>query len=261
MYLGFWGLDFEILMEKVEKKEKKQTKTGRKNRLPTGGQPCFFVGPKGLGETLAIFFLTFWDVMGNPMNGTEKNYKTDKTKIKKQCFLGTVSFFGGCDFGGLVLYLGFWGLDFEILMEKVEKKREKKQTKTGRKNRLPTGGQSCFFVGPKGLGETLAIFFLTFWDVMGNPMNGTGKNYKTDKTKIKKQCFLGTVSFFGGCDFGGLVLYLGFWGLDFEILMEKVEKKEKKQTKTGRKNRLPTGGQSCFFVGPKGLGETLAIFF
>ena len=46
------------------------------------------------------------------MNGTEKNYKTDKTKIKKQCFLGTVSFFGGCDFGGLVLYLGFWGLDF-----------------------------------------------------------------------------------------------------------------------------------------------------
>ena len=139
------------------------------------------------------------------------------------------------------MYLGFWGLDFEILMEKVEKKREKKQTKTGRKNRLPTGGQSCFFVGPKGLGETLAIFFL--------------------KTKIKKQCFLGTVSFFLGCDFGGLVLYLGFWGLDFEILMEKVEKKEKKHTKTGRKNRLPTGGQSCFFVGPKGLGETLAIFF
>ena len=74
------------------------------------------------------------------MNGTEKNDKTDKRHKKKRCFLGTVSFFGGCDFRGLILYLGFWGLDFEILMEKIEKKRERKQKKSGRKSRLPTGG-------------------------------------------------------------------------------------------------------------------------
>ena len=30
-------------------------------------------GKGPLGETLAIFCLAFWDVMGNPMNGTENN--------------------------------------------------------------------------------------------------------------------------------------------------------------------------------------------
>ena len=58
------------------------------------------------------------------MNGTEKNYKTDKTKIKKQCFLGAVSCFWGCDFGGLILYLGFWDFDFEIQWKKMEKNKK-----------------------------------------------------------------------------------------------------------------------------------------
>ena len=52
----------------------------------------------GLGGTLAFFFLAFWEVMGNPMNGT----------IKQTNDLGTVSFFLGGDFGGLILYLGFF---------------------------------------------------------------------------------------------------------------------------------------------------------
>ena len=38
----------------------------------------------GLGETLAIFFLAFWNVMGNPMNGTEKNKNKINKKQEKQ---------------------------------------------------------------------------------------------------------------------------------------------------------------------------------
>ena len=42
-----------------------------------------FFGPMGLGETLANFFLlASWEVMGNPMNGTEK--KQEKTTTKKE---------------------------------------------------------------------------------------------------------------------------------------------------------------------------------
>ena len=67
------------------------------------------------------------------MNGTENNDK----KIKKYCFLGTVSFFGG-DFGDLILYLGFWGLDLEIWSGKQMRKKGKNQK--GRRNTLPTGG-------------------------------------------------------------------------------------------------------------------------
>ena len=132
MILEVWFciLDFGVWIFRffnVKFENKKRKKTGRKNRLPTGGQSCFFVGPKGLGETLAIFFLTFWDVMGNPMNGTERNDKTDKTKIKKRCFLGTVSFFGG-----VILEVWFCILDFGVWIfrffnVKFEKKREKKQ--------------------------------------------------------------------------------------------------------------------------------------
>ena len=48
-------------------------------------------------------------------------------------FQGPFHFFGG-DFGGLILYLGFWGLDLEIW--------SRKQMGKG----------------------TLAIFFLAFWN-------------------------------------------------------------------------------------------------
>ena len=181
--------------------------------------------------------------MRNPMNGTEKMIKLIKDTKKKRCFLGTVSFFLGCDFRGLILYLGFWGLDFEILMEKIEKKRERKQKKQDEKVDCLQGANP---VSPQGEGPPRGnsrVFFLTFWDVMGNPMNGTEKMIKLIKATKKNRCFLGTVSFLGGCDFRGLILYLGFWGLDFEILMEKIEKKrERKPKKKGRKSRLPTGG-------------------
>ena len=42
------------------------------------------------------------------------------------------------DFGGLVLYLGFWGL--EIWKKKREKKGEKRKRQQGRQSTLPTGG-------------------------------------------------------------------------------------------------------------------------
>ena len=71
MYLGFWGLDFEILMEKVEKHEKKnKAKQEEKIDCLQGGQSCFFVGPKGLGETLAIFF---FDVLGRDGKSNERH--------------------------------------------------------------------------------------------------------------------------------------------------------------------------------------------
>ena len=45
-------------------------------------------GKGPLGGTLANFFLAFWDVMGNPMNGTEKKQekawkKSEKTTIEQ----------------------------------------------------------------------------------------------------------------------------------------------------------------------------------
>ena len=84
--------------------------TRKKKYITYRGQILFYHRGKGpLGVTLSISFLAFWDVMGNLMNGTENNDKTKTNNI----FWGLFQFFLG-DFGGLILYLGFWGLDFGI---------------------------------------------------------------------------------------------------------------------------------------------------
>ena len=66
------------------------------------------------------------------MNGKENNDKAKRKMImlSKDRFIFLVG-----DFGSLILYLGFWGLDLEIW----SKKHMRKKTK-GRKTTLPTGG-------------------------------------------------------------------------------------------------------------------------
>ena len=63
-----------------------------------------FFGPMGLGETLANFFWTFWEVLGSmeiqkkekvhclQVLGSDGKSMEINTHKKNQCFLGTVSF-------------------------------------------------------------------------------------------------------------------------------------------------------------------------
>ena len=84
------------------------------------------------------------------------------------------------DFGGLILYLGFWGLD-EGKSEKT-KKEEKVHCLRGANPVLPQGEGP-----PRGNSRD---FFWTFWDVMGNPMNGTENNDKTKNGLFSRDRFI-----------------------------------------------------------------------
>ena len=105
-----------------------------------------------------VFFLTFWDVMGNPMNGTENNDKTIKTK--NNVFQGPFHFFWG-DFGGLILYLGFLGLNLEIwsTQKKQMRKKEKERAKKEEKVDCLQGPNPVLPQGEGPLGGTFAILF------------------------------------------------------------------------------------------------------
>ena len=146
------------------------------------------------------------------------------------------------DFGFWILGFGFWSFDFWILdfgvwiwrFAKNNKLRKKKRNnQKGRKKYIAYRGLILFYQGP--LGGTLAIFFWSFWDVMGNPMNGT----ENDNDKTKKHVFQGLFHSFWRGDFVGLFMYLGFLVLHLEIWSKENKKKTKKKEK---RRTLPTGG-------------------
>ena len=90
-----------------------------------------------------------------------------------------LSMFPG-DIGGLILYLGFWGLDLAIWSKKQMRKKKEKPKKEETVHCLRGANP----VVPQGEGPPRGNsrdFFFAFWDVMGNPMNGTENNDKTKK--------------------------------------------------------------------------------
>ena len=127
------GLDFGDL---AQKKGPKMEKTRKKLDCLQGANPALPQGegpPRGNSRD---FFLTFW-FLGLDGKSNERRIKNDKTKKYEIIIMFSrdgFHFFWGGDFGGLILYLGFWW----ILVFGFNKK----ETKNGKnkKNRLPTGG-------------------------------------------------------------------------------------------------------------------------
>ena len=130
-----------------------------------------FFGPLGLGETLANFFSTFWEVMGSPRKSRrKKKYIACKTKF-------FTFFFGPM---GLGEALANFFLDVLGSAGKYGNPEERKST-------LPAKPKFFTFFwayGPRGNSRE---FFL---EVLGSD----GKSMEINTHK-KNQCFLGTVSF------------------------------------------------------------------
>ena len=65
-----------------KKLTKEWMKRSRQIHCLQGANPVYHRGNGPLGGTLAIFFLAFWDVMGNPTNRREKKKRSLKTEKK-----------------------------------------------------------------------------------------------------------------------------------------------------------------------------------